>query len=323
MSVNKNVKKPTAIPAIPRSRHVLSLGDNILTLYMPSTHRVIRSLPAGHRTLLPGEEIDLSSSPPGRPAQLVQQGYVTPLPPRYPCTYISASTLKQTFEGRYVNLPLPNIFIEPIERPTSDSLIGLIGLIDSGYHSPDGIKAYSYYKDYQTDNEGCLTLDEGKTFHRILGFCFRLDNTVEIHLRKLSQSEQRQTGGNARRHSDLHPNIHMLLGRMNDALERQDFAGVLHASASVFETLAKEVVGIAGVQNQTLKSFFDRYRKVSGLPQALLDYVLAIYDRRNKVPLAGHGSTLPPDISRQEATLMAELTKAFVNIEYDMQRIRI
>lgn len=54
---------------------------------------------------------------------------------------------------------------------------------------------------------------------------------------------------------NVNPNIVTLFQRMDDALKRKDYAGVLHSSASIFETLAKEGVGIS-VQNQTLKSFF-------------------------------------------------------------------
>lgn len=117
----------------------------------------------------------------------------------------------------------------------------------------------------------------------------------------------------------LHPNIHILISRMHDALNREDYSGVLHASASIFETLAKDIIGIPSVQDQTLKSFFNRYRKDSGLPNAVLDYILAIYDSRNVTPLAGHGSIQTPIISRQEAISLCEMTKAFVKIEYKLR----
>ena len=66
-----------------------------------------------------------------------------------------------------------------------------------------------------------------------------------------------------------HPNIRILIDRMETALEAKDYGGVLHSSASVFETLAKDIVGIPTIQNQTLKSFFDRYKKDSQLPEEL------------------------------------------------------
>lgn len=119
----------------------------------------------------------------------------------------------------------------------------------------------------------------------------------------------------------LHPNIRLLISRMNDALKRLDYSGVLHASASIFETLAKDIVGIASIQDQTLKSFFDRYRKDSGLPDAVLDYILGIYDSRNVTPLAEHGSIQTPPLSRQEAICLCEMTKAFVNMEYTLRDV--
>lgn len=73
---------------------------------------------------------------------------------------------------------------------------------------------------------------------------------------------------------DEHPNVRKLVPRMDAVMKQSDPAGVLHASASIFETLAKDVVAAPTVQSQTLASFFDRYRKTSGLPSAILDYIL-------------------------------------------------
>ncbi len=114
----------------------------------------------------------------------------------------------------------------------------------------------------------------------------------------------------------MHPNIRTLIDRMSDALKRGDYSGVLHSSASIFETLAKDVVGVPTVQNQTLKSFFERYRKDSALPDKILDYILNVYESRNITPLAGHGSTQTPTISKEVAVALSEMTKAFVRIEY-------
>ena len=118
---------------------------------------------------------------------------------------------------------------------------------------------------------------------------------------------------------NIHPNIQILMDRMDNALRRDDYTDVLHSSASIFETMAKDVVGIPAVQNQTLKSFFARYRRDSTLPDEVLDYILAIYESRNVIPLAGHGSTQTPNIPREAAISLAEMTKAFVRIEYKLR----
>jgi len=112
-----------------------------------------------------------------------------------------------------------------------------------------------------------------------------------------------------------HPNIRVLVSRMDRALNDEDYAAVLHSSASIFEALAKDVVGDASVQNQTLASFFERYRKDSRLPDPLLDYILATYRQRNTTPLAGHGSMSLPTIGHGEAVVLAELTKAIIRSE--------
>ncbi len=117
----------------------------------------------------------------------------------------------------------------------------------------------------------------------------------------------------------IHPNIQILIDRMDDTLRRDDYPGVLHASANIFETLAKDIVGIPSVQDQTLKSFFERYRKDSTLPNEILNYILDIYESRSTTPLAGHGSTRTPSISREVAISLSEMTKAFVRIEYKLR----
>jgi len=115
-----------------------------------------------------------------------------------------------------------------------------------------------------------------------------------------------------------HPNVRKLVSRMEESLESGDYAAVLHSSASVFETMAKEVIGIESVQDETLGSFFQRYRNDSTLPDEILDYIEDIYDARNVTPLAGHGSLDDPDIDETQATALVKMTKAFVGIEYKL-----
>lgn len=117
----------------------------------------------------------------------------------------------------------------------------------------------------------------------------------------------------------IHPNIQKLIERMDDALKRDDYSGVLHTSASIFETLAKDIVGIPSIEDQTLKKFFERYRKDSSLPDEILNYILTTYESRNTMPLAGHGSTKTPSISREEAVTLSEMSRAFVRIEYKLR----
>ena len=115
------------------------------------------------------------------------------------------------------------------------------------------------------------------------------------------------------------PNIRLLASRMDGALEAKDYSAVLHASASIFETLAKDVIGIPTIENQTLASFFERYRTDSNLPTPVLDYILEVYKRRNVEPLAGHGQTKEPTITEGEAVILAQMTKAFVRIERQLE----
>ena len=89
----------------------------------------------------------------------------------------------------------------------------------------------------------------------------------------------------------------------------------LHASASIFETLAKDVMNTSAVDSQPLGAFFEGYRKKSLLPDPVLDYMLEIYKARNTQPMAGHGSLNPPTVDAAQATVLCELTKSIVRIE--------
>lgn len=134
------------------------------------------------------------------------------------------------------------------------------------------------------------------------------DEDISINI--LSDAEIEEDGD-----TDEHPNIRVLVGRMETAFEQKDYAGVLHASATVFETLAKLVVGNPKVEDQTLGGMFEGYRKRSELPGPLLDYILETYRRRNSEPLAGHGATKPPSVTPQEASILIEMTKMCVRLE--------
>ena len=112
-----------------------------------------------------------------------------------------------------------------------------------------------------------------------------------------------------------HPNIRTLVKRMDDLLSISDYSGVLHASASIFETMGKIIVNKDTTRNQTFGSFQESYRKKTKLPDSIFDYVIETYKKRNTEPLAGHGSIYLPTITKEEAVCLVEMTKAFIKIE--------
>jgi hypothetical protein len=120
--------------------------------------------------------------------------------------------------------------------------------------------------------------------------------------------------------TEEHPNIRLLVSRMESSLDKDDYSGVLHSSASIFETMAKDIVGISTIQDKTLKSFFDRYKLDSNLPESILDFILDTYDKRNVTPLAGHGSLEEPNITKEQAIILSEMTKSIVRIEGKLKR---
>ncbi len=110
---------------------------------------------------------------------------------------------------------------------------------------------------------------------------------------------------------------------METAFAAKDYPSVLHASASVFETLAKDIMQAPTVNDQPLASFFDGYRKKSQLPEAVLDYMLQVYKERNKEPLAGHGSLTPPTVGETQEIVLCEMTKSIVRMERTLTEQRI
>jgi hypothetical protein len=148
----------------------------------------------------------------------------------------------------------------------------------------------------------------------VVSFRFAYSNN-KIIVETLSTEEIEKVNLNSE-----HINIQTLVNRMDNSFLNEDYSGVLHSSASIFETMAKEIVGIDTVQNNTLKQFFERYRKDSNLPEEILNYIIKIYEKRNIIPLAGHGSLIIPEITKQESIILIEMSKSIVRIEYRIQR---
>lgn len=122
---------------------------------------------------------------------------------------------------------------------------------------------------------------------------------------------------------DEHANVRKLIVRMDRAMESGDWSLVLHTAASAFETVAKQVVPNSNVQNRSLGSWFDLYRKHSKLTAPLLDAIWEIFQRRNIEPLAGHGSINDPSITEQEAMQVRELTVSLVRLERSLGNIEL
>ncbi len=160
--------------------------------------------------------------------------------------------------------------------------------------------------------EGCLDCDD---VNKVLGddgcavsFDIDMEREVAVSIPSVAEIDEADM-------SEDHPNIRILVERMDRSLEDGDYSGVVHASASVFETLAKDILATPTVENKSLGQFFDMYRNESKLPVAILDYIQEIFRKRNRTPLAGHGSLAEPKVEKDEAVLLAEMTKAFVRSE--------
>lgn len=119
--------------------------------------------------------------------------------------------------------------------------------------------------------------------------------------------------------NDANPNLRTILSRMDSFLNTEDYAGVLFNSAQAIEYISKQIYGSSKIYNQSFGSYVEGYKNKTTLPEPIIDWMLQIYKRRNTEPLAAHGSPLPPSITCEEATLIAEMTKAFIRYESRMQ----
>lgn len=164
-----------------------------------------------------------------------------------------------------------------------------------------------------------LTTEQVNELLKHEGASFRFSDEFSIKVEVFSLEKLEEDAP----HSSEHPNIRLLVNRMASALENKDYAAVLHASASIFETLAKDVVGTPDVQGKALGKFFEKYQKSSQLPPELQSKIIITYVARHGTPLAAHGSTQTPNLTREESVVLCELTKAFVRIEYSLQGERI
>lgn len=113
----------------------------------------------------------------------------------------------------------------------------------------------------------------------------------------------------------IHKNIKSQIARMEVCLERNDFPGVLHASANVLETLAKDILNDPVLGDKTLGSFLQKYEKESELPEEIKKVAGTIYRLRNETPTAGHGSLKESNISMYDAIVISAATKFIVEVE--------
>ncbi|NJM80739.1 MAG: hypothetical protein HC854_16035 [Flavobacterium sp.] len=161
-------------------------------------------------------------------------------------------------------------------------------------------------KNFNINDVNNLLLEENASFK----FIFESNYGVDVYpISKIEENSENSS----------HTNIKLLVNRLENAYQEKDYPSVLHTCSNIFETLAKDILGTKSSQNGTFEKIFSAYLTKTLLPEEISNYMLSIYRKRNKEPLAGHGSTKTPTIDREKATILKELTKAFINIEYYLQ----
>lgn len=111
------------------------------------------------------------------------------------------------------------------------------------------------------------------------------------------------------------PNLKTLVDRMDRDVDYEDYSAALSNCALAIEVISKETMASSSVDDQTFGSYFEGYKKTSGLPGVVVDWMLEIYKKRNEESLAGHGQRMLPTITGEEAVLIVEMTKAFIRYE--------
>lgn len=139
-------------------------------------------------------------------------------------------------------------------------------------------------------------------------FWYDYDEEVVVKIKPFSENSQRRL-------ADETVNIRTMIDRMEKQLSGNDYPGVVHSSAVIFETLGKEVIGTEYVKNKTFGQIREDYKKMTNLPDPIFDYLNEIYKKRNNEPLAGHGSTDTSSMTREEAIVICEMTKAILLME--------
>jgi hypothetical protein len=120
--------------------------------------------------------------------------------------------------------------------------------------------------------------------------------------------------------TEVHATVRQLYDRAVRDLDHDDFAGVIHTAATIVENIAKTVVGNPNVINQPLGGWFNSYKNSSSLPGYILDEAIALYNRRNTSPNAGHGTPAESDVTREDAVNTIGLVRMIIFCENQFQK---
>lgn len=226
-------------------------------------------------------------------------------------------------QNKFINIA-NNVMRKPIYVLNSDDL-GHYMLVEHAWHTsevelimrtPDTIEFIEILADYI--QEGLLDIFEINNILHNNNCSFYYEeknNKVAVVIIPLSEIEPEVPEGEI-------TNVRKLVDRMNNHLESDDFPGVLHSSASIFETLAKDIIDRETIEDETLGSFFELYRNESYLPEPIIDYILYLYNKRSTEPLAAHGSRKDSDITKNDAIIIFEMTKAIIKMERKLMENR-
>lgn len=113
--------------------------------------------------------------------------------------------------------------------------------------------------------------------------------------------------------------LQLLYGRARTLLARGDYAGVVHACASMLELQAKLVCGDPLLFNKSLGTFLNRYKQRSLLNAELVTYIEQVFKARNRIPGAGHGSPGEYIVDRATAVMLVEFCVALLRVEHQLE----
>lgn len=119
--------------------------------------------------------------------------------------------------------------------------------------------------------------------------------------------------------SNAPESIRLVHDRMTYAFKQGDYGGVLHAAASIGEAIAKSQTSNPNVENQPLGGWVQQFKNTSRLPTALNDLIEEVYQNRNVIPNAGHGSMSDSGVSKNDAAEVMCIMSAALRLNTILQ----
>ncbi len=152
-----------------------------------------------------------------------------------------------------------------------------------------------------------------------VGFQFVSDERVRsrsIQLRDVLELEEL-----AKTQPQWQQNLRLLVRRMDVAAVAADVGATLRAGAAVWETAARELLGLSGARLEALRHFSERQRRVVELPPTIAGVLLDACDKGIVAPLAElEALAASTELTAAELSALVELIRGFASVAFGLKR---